>query len=62
MYFFPAGAHHGGRCELKGMGASRPSLPLQLFDMGLEIFVPRLEALAKFAFGMGLPQVCNASL
>ena len=30
---------------------------LQLFEMGLELSLSRLKALAKFAFGMGLPQV-----
>jgi len=28
-----------------------------LFDMGLELSVERLKALAKYAFGMGLPQI-----
>lgn len=31
--------------------------PLQLFEMGLELSLARLRALAKFAFGMGLLQV-----
>lgn len=30
---------------------------LQLFEMGLELSLARLKALAKFAFGMGLTQV-----
>ena len=30
----------------------------QLFEMGLELSLARLKALAKFAFGMGLAQVC----
>lgn len=30
---------------------------LQLFEMGLELSLARLKALAKFAFGMGLSQV-----
>lgn len=47
---------HGVRHELKGMGAARPSSLLQSFDMGLELSLPRLEALAKFAFAMSLPQ------
>lgn len=29
----------------------------QLFEMGLELSLARLKALAKFAFGMGLTQV-----
>lgn len=29
----------------------------QLFEMGLELSLARLKALAKFAFGIGLPQV-----
>jgi hypothetical protein len=28
------------------------SFPVQLFDMGLELFWPRLKALEKFASGM----------
>lgn len=30
---------------------------LQLFEMGLELSLARLTALAKFAFGLGLTQV-----
>lgn len=30
----------------------------QLFEMGLELSLARLKALAKYAFGMGLAQVC----
>lgn len=33
------------------------NIPLQLFEMGLELSLARLKALAKFAFGMGLTQV-----
>lgn len=33
------------------------SIILQLFEMGLELSLARLKALAKFAFGMGLTQV-----
>lgn len=33
------------------------SILLQLFEMGLELSLARLRALAKYAFGMGLPQV-----
>jgi hypothetical protein len=29
----------------------------QLFEMGLELSLSRLKALARYAFGMGLPQV-----
>lgn len=29
----------------------------QLFEMGLELSLARLKALAKYAFGMGLTQV-----
>jgi len=29
----------------------------QLFEMGLELSLARLKALAKYAFGMGLAQV-----
>lgn len=32
-------------------------VPFQLFEMGLELSLDRLKALAKFAFGMGLTQV-----
>lgn len=31
----------------------------QLFEMGLELSLARLRALAKFAFGLGLSQVCT---
>lgn len=30
---------------------------IQLFEMGLELSLARLKALAKFAFGIGLAQV-----
>uniref|UniRef100_A0ACD5X6Z8 Uncharacterized protein n=1 Tax=Avena sativa TaxID=4498 RepID=A0ACD5X6Z8_AVESA len=33
-----------------------------LFEMGLELSLSRLKALAKFAFGMGLPQVLLSTL
>ncbi|KAH7426956.1 hypothetical protein KP509_10G023600 [Ceratopteris richardii] len=33
-----------------------------LFEMGLELSLARLRALAKFAFGMGLAQVCFCTL
>ncbi|CAI5971457.1 unnamed protein product [Closterium sp. NIES-64] len=33
-----------------------------LFEMGLELSIERLRALAKFAFGMGLPQVLLTTL
>eukprot|EP00897_Mesotaenium_endlicherianum_P010874 jgi/Mesen1/9815/ME000007S09870 len=33
-----------------------------LFEMGLELSLARLKALAKFAFGMGLPQVLLTTL
>jgi Kef-type K+ transport system membrane component KefB len=33
---------------------------LQLFEMGLELSLARLKALAKFAFGIGLAQVCSS--
>ncbi|CAI5530746.1 unnamed protein product [Closterium sp. Naga37s-1] len=33
-----------------------------LFEMGLELSIERLRALAKFAFGMGLPQVLFTTL
>lgn len=33
-----------------------------LFEMGLELSLERLKALAKFAFGMGLPQVLLSTL
>jgi Kef-type K+ transport system membrane component KefB len=34
-----------------------PDYLWQLFEMGLELSLARLKALAKFAFGMGLTQV-----
>jgi Kef-type K+ transport system membrane component KefB len=33
-----------------------------LFEMGLELSIERLRALAKFAFGMGLAQVRSTSI
>lgn len=32
-------------------------ISFQLFEMGLELSLARLKALAKYAFGMGLTQV-----
>lgn len=46
-----------GFYELKHMRFVLVNIPLQLFEMGLELSLARLKALAKFAFGMGLTQV-----